>query len=175
MPQLTPLASLPNTIVAWDFNVKHTDWYTLNPHIARSISLTTQFETMLTLNNTDEHTHVPHQVGYNNTLSDITFCSHTLSHTTTWRTVHDLPSDHLPIIITVNTPHDPPANNKTTYTNFKRADWESFTLETEQHFNKHNRTPITDINKTIESFNNIIQKIHSQGQHQKKYNPNFTR
>ena len=60
---------------------------------------------------------------------DINFYSPALEQNTTWQTVHTLPSDHLPILITTHTcltstPH------QITSANYKRANWLSFIMAT---------------------------------------------
>ncbi|WP_435326059.1 hypothetical protein, partial [Klebsiella pneumoniae] len=80
------------------------------------------------------------------------------------------------IIITTKTRFTP-FGHRHTYTNYKRANWEEFTNETEQHFETLNSTPITNIDTAVHTFNTIIQnadKKHIPRGNRKKHNPNFT-
>ena len=121
----------------------------------------TQLDSLTIMNNTHNHTHIPHQALYTPSSPDITFCSPCLTPTTSWRVVGTLGSDHLPIIITTKTRYTP-VGHRHTYTNYKRANWEAFTEETEQHFETLNSTPITDINNAVHTFNTIIQNAEKR-------------
>ena len=175
-PQLHPLTQTPNSIIAGDFNAKDTAWYEHNQSNRRGLDIAVQFDNMYILNDTSQYTYIPHQAHRSPSSPDITFCSPSLSHTTTWRTEPQLPADHLPIIITTKT-HCKPERSHNTYTNYKKADWTKYTEETEQHFSTLNNTPITNIDKHIIKFNNIIlnaDKHHIPKGNRRHYNPNFT-
>ena len=175
-PQLLPLTQIPNTIIAGDFNAKNTAWYTQNTDDPRGIEIESQTNNMYILNDTAQYTHIPYQANRLPSSPDITFCSPSLSLTTTWTTQHTLPSDHLPIIITIETQHKKERSHNT-YKNYKKADWTKFTEETEQHFSTLNSTPIDNIDRHITKFNSIIQnadKNHIPKGNIRHYNPNFT-
>ena len=175
-PQLTPLTQIPNSIIAGDFNAKNTAWYTHNIDDRRGTDVATQLNNMFILNNPDKHTHIPYQAGRRISSPDITFCSTTLSSSTSWNTLQKLPSDHLPIII--STESYAKANNPhSTFTNYKKANWNRFTEETEQHFGILNNSPINNLNKHVTDFNNIILNADKQfipKGNRRHYNPNFT-
>jgi hypothetical protein len=92
--------------------------------------------------------------------------------------VKDLPSDHLPIIITIKAFIDPNANKHKIVTNFNKAQWDDFTKYAEEHFEQHNNNTITNIETTTKLFNNIIMndidKIYIPKGIIKKINPNYT-
>ena len=175
-PQLTSLTQIPHSIIAGDFNAKNTAWYTDNIDDRRGTDIATQLNNMFILNNPQQHTHIPYQVGRRISSPDITFCSTSLSSSTSWKTVQQLSSDHLPIII--STESYAKANNPpTTYTNYKQANWTGFTEETELHFTTLNSTPIDNLNEHVAAFNNIIlnaDKHHIPKGNRRNYNPNFT-
>ncbi|XP_076036397.1 uncharacterized protein LOC143022179 [Oratosquilla oratoria] len=175
-PQLSQLTSIPNLIMGGDFNAKSSAWFVDNPDTDRGLDIQTQFDSLTIMNNTHNHTHIPYQALYTPSSPDITFCSPCLTPTTSWRVVGALGSDHLPIIITTKT-RCTPAGHRHTYTNYKRANWEAFNEETEQHFETLNSTPITNINNAVHAFNTIIQnadKRYIPRGNRKSHNPNFT-
>ena len=59
----------------------------------------------------------------------------TLYNRTSWTTQHALSSDHVPIITTINLPHDYRLQQtRQTFTNYKKADWTQFTEDIEFDF-----------------------------------------
>jgi hypothetical protein len=91
--------------------------------------------------------------------------------------VKDLPSDRLPIIITIKASIDPNANQHKTFTNFNKVQSDDFTKYTEEHFEQHNNNAFTNIETTTKLFNNIIMnadKIYIPKGNIKKINPNYT-
>ena len=172
---LQPLDTDNNIILGGDFNAKHPAWFTMQQADGRGTELATQLNSLFVLNDTDQHTHIPHQADRRATSPDITFCSPSLSTTTTWRTETDTSSDHLPIIITIQSKHT--STHRQTFSNYKKAHWSNFTQETETQFEQLNLSPITNINHTVARFNSIIQeadKKHIPKGNRKNHNPNFT-
>ena len=65
---------------------------------------------------------------------DITLLSGHLLPGDTWTTLTNLGSDHLPITDTLSG-HAPPSLRKAhSFTNFRKTDWEGFTIESERRF-----------------------------------------
>ena len=88
---------------------------------------------------------------------DITTVSNTLYNRTSWTTQHELSSDHLPIITTINIRHDYILQqNRRTFTNYKKADWTQFTEDTESAFAQ------TNIHTANRIFTNIILMADKQ-------------
>ncbi|MEL7520422.1 MAG: reverse transcriptase family protein, partial [Cyanobacteria bacterium J06553_1] len=175
-PQLLPLTLIPNSIIAGDFNAKSTAWYSQNTDDARGTDIEDQLNSMCTLNDTEQYTHIPYQANRLPSSPDITFCSTNLFHFTTWTTKQKLPSDHLPIVITIETQLKKERSH-ITHKNYKKADWTKFKEETEQHFSTLNSSPINNIDRHIKEFNSIIQnadKKHIPKGNTRHYNPNFT-
>ena len=173
---LHQLGNIPNTIIAEDFNAEDTTWYDHNKDNTRGTHISTQFNNMSILNNTEQYTHIPHQAHYHTSSPDITFCSPTLEQNTTRQTVYTLPADHLPIIITTRT-RLTPTPHRITHTNYERANWPSFMEQREQQFLVFNSIPITNIDTSIAQFNYVItnaDKAHIPRGNMKHYNPNFT-
>ena len=126
------------------------------------------------------HTHIPHQANFSLTSPDITFCSPNIAPSITWKTETDLSSDHLPIIATLRTTLDTFSHTKHTITNYKRAAWDEFLVDTEAHFQELNLTHISSsqiLNNTTSQANDIINnadKSHIPKGNRKHYNPYFT-
>src|SRR5437867_3280594 len=81
---------------------------------------------------THTHTRTPSQNTQQLTSPDITSISSNLANQTTWKTKTSLSSDHLSIIININTTNNfrlAPSNK--TFTNYKKANWNKFTEEIE--------------------------------------------
>jgi RNA polymerase subunit RPABC4/transcription elongation factor Spt4 len=84
--------------------------------------------------NTDTYTRTPSQINQQLTSPDITTISSNLANQATWETKTSLSSDHLPIIITINTKTNFRLNlSKRTFINYKKANWEKFTEEIENN------------------------------------------
>jgi hypothetical protein len=78
--------------------------------------------------NTNSHTRIPTAGNQHPSSPDITIIPNTLFNHTNWKTQTALSSDHLPIIITINLTHKQDYTpNKRSYTNYKKADWDSYT------------------------------------------------
>ena len=174
---LEELAQKPNVIICGDFNAKHTDWYTGNPSDhTRGIAIQHQFNNLTILNDINTHTHIPYQANRSFTSPDITFCSSSIAIATTWRADEQLGSDHKPIVITTQCRD---LNQKrTTFINYKGADWNGFTQTTEENFSILNTTDITNIDVTLKRFNTIITNADRQyipRGCRRTHNPNFTR
>src|SRR6267154_6690230 len=82
--------------------------------------------------NQNTYTRTPSQISQQLTSPDITSISSNLVNQTTWKATTALSSDHLPIIITINTKNNfrlAPCNK--TFTNYNKTNWSKFTEEIE--------------------------------------------
>ena len=85
---------------------------------------------------------------------DITFASPALLDKLEWKTINDLGSDHLPIIITYDTSL-PKVNTKSVYKwKLEDADWRAFTSEVERNLPKI--YPTCGVNKLEKKFSKIV-------------------
>ena len=126
----------------------HTD-----DHRGQLIADIIQNSTHISLN-TDTPTRKPTNNNQQQTSPDITTTADHTYRNTTWTTLNELTSDHLPIIITLNTKTNYKLHqNKATYTNYNKADWQSFTQEIEEALQD---TPITD---NVHTANKILTNI----------------
>merc|ERR1711954_214327 len=99
-----------------------------------------------------------------------TTCSNNLYLDTTWNTNITLNSDHLPIITTLNIKQNFKLNQgRETYTNYRKADWISYTEEIEEEIKKmetptnihHANKTLTDIILTADKHNIPKGKINN--------------
>merc|ERR1711954_404200 len=89
-----------------------------------------------------------------------TTCSNNLYLDTTWNTNITLNSDHLPIITTLNIKQNFKLNQgRETYTNYRKADWISYTEEIEEEIKKMKTS--TDIILTADKHNIPKGKINN--------------
>ena len=89
--------------------------------------------------NTNTHTRLPFTANQRPTSPDITSITTNLYNRTHWETLNALNSDHLPILTTINTRTNfRLQQNRQTYTNYNKANWQNFTTETESSFRNIN-------------------------------------
>jgi len=129
---LTYLTSLENTLITGDFNAHSPLWYspkTDNRGITIETALAASNHAILNL---DQPTRLPNNATQQPTSPDITTISDNLHSKTTWTTVIDLQSDHLPIVITIQTKANfHITTNRKTFTNYRKANWPAYTEEIE--------------------------------------------
>ena len=105
--------------------------------------------------NTDTPTRVPNNAHQQPTSPDITTISSSQYNRTTWKTIHALNSDHLPILLTIQTDNKHTIqHNRRSYTNYRKADWDKFIQDTEDAFTAIQ--PPTDIHDANKTFTNIL-------------------
>ena len=144
-----------NTILTGDINAHSQTWYSAyNDHRGEIIStyITNSNHTFL---NTNTPTRKPNNINQQNTSPDITTIEEHLKRHTTWNTLNELHSDHLPILITFNTKSNfRIQQHRHTYTNYKRANWTEFTREIENKLQDTNNTD--NIHSDTKTLTNII-------------------
>jgi hypothetical protein len=126
------LTTIPNTIITADANAHSSLWHShTTDHRGSLIEDIIQNSNHICLN-TDTPTRLPLASNQKNTSPDITTISNNLLAHTTWTTKTALSSDHLPIIITINTKTNfRLIQNRHSFTNYNKADWDKFTQEIE--------------------------------------------
>ena len=105
---------------------------------------------------------VPTRVPTNGQSSspDFSLASLALLPYTTWEVKTELGSDHLPILLTLETEIKPIKSENRTYMNFKKANWEVFRDKTEEKF--ATIPPPTDVYKGEKTFRKILNKISKE-------------
>ena len=138
-PNLIPLFStIDDTLIAGDFNAHDPAWYS-NTTDTRAAERGEQIadacvDSPMQILNTDAATRVP--TNGPTTSPDITFASAHLANGARWEPKTTLNSDHLPILIGLSGWFSSPPSNfgPRCYTNYRKADWPSFTSTTELAF-----------------------------------------
>ena len=128
-PSIDHLMTTPDTLILGDFNTHHSSWHatstdTRGKNLAYSIC-NSDFGIL----NWDTPTRLPS----NTTPSspDVSLASSSLITSTNWNTITTLASDHLPILIRLQTSVSVTPASHRTYVNLKKANWASFTQEIE--------------------------------------------
>ena len=111
--------------------------------------------------NTDTPTRVSNHAHQQPTSPDITTISSSLYNRTSWTTIHALNSDHLPILITIQTDNKHTIqHNRRSYTNYRKADWDKFTQDTEDAFTAIQ--PPKAIHDAKKTFTNTLYQAGNQ-------------
>ena len=101
-------------------------------------------------------TRIPTNQDQQPTSPDVSLASLSLLPYSSWETHTTFSSDHLPIVITLDTEIKIQNSEKRTFTNFKKADWEKFKEITETEFES---MPLpVDVYKGEKIFRKIINK-----------------
>ena len=176
-PDLSQVATLPNLILAGDFNAHHHTWLTSQTDSHRGTHLITNLNQLTILNNRNQPTRKPIQHTQNSTSPDITFASPPLNLLMTWQTIHALSSDHLPILISLHHKHPLHTSFKKSYTNYNKANWPAFTEHIEHSLQAFQVAQFPTFIAAIKSFNNTITSAarrHIPMGYRRKFNPNFS-
>ena len=147
--------NIPHSVLTGDVNAHSTLWHSYtDDHRGQLITDVISNSDHITLN-TNTPTRVPNTILQQTSSTDITTVSNILYNRTSWTTQHALSSDHLPIITTISIRHDYILQqNRHTFTNYKKADWTQFTVDTQSAFAQ--TTIPTNIHTANRIFPNII-------------------
>ena len=149
------ITNLPNSIISGDINAHSSIWHShTTDHRGDLIADLLGNSDHITLN-TNTHTRLPFAANQRATSPDITSITTNLYNRTHWETLNALNSDHLPILTTINTRTNfRLQQNRQTYTNYNKANWQNFTTETESSF--RNINPPSDTHTANKILTNII-------------------
>jgi hypothetical protein len=114
-------------VVGGDVNAHSTTWFSpYNDNRGSKLEEIINQSNHIIINE-DQPTRVPFDRDQRTTSPDVTAVPSELALNATWRTLHQLASDHLPIVIEIKThiPKDSKQRGET-YTNYKEARWEEF-------------------------------------------------
>src|SRR5215469_6007101 len=112
--------------MAGDFNVHHISWLSTQKKEPRGTHIYDNLIHLIPLNNPTFPTRIPTQRNQNSTSPDITFCSPNLLVDLTWTPITALSSDHLPLITSLKLQSPLCSKVKTTFINYRKADWTSY-------------------------------------------------
>ena len=177
LPDLSTLSNTPNLIMAGDFNAHHTSWLNTQNNDPRGTHIHDNLIHLIPLNNPTLPTRIPTQRNQNNTSPDITFCTPNLHTDLTWTPVTALSSDHLPIITSLKLQSPLCSKVKTTFINYRKADWTSYKNYIEDKLSNFNINTYPSVNHAANTITNIIQQASRNNiphGYRKKYNPNYS-
>ena len=148
------ITNIPHSVLTGDINANYTLWHSYtDDHRGQLIADVISNSDHITLN-TDTPTRVPNTTLHQPSTPDITTVSNRLCNQISWTTQHAIPSDHIPIITTINIRHDYSLQqNRRTCTHYKKSHWTQFTEDTESAFAQ------TTIPTNIHTANIIITNI----------------
>ena len=154
-PSLTPYFPATDSIILGDFNAHDSLWNSALQD-ARGASFADEIgdSNFAPLNN-DVPTRVP--TNGQSSSPDFSLASLALLPYTNWEVKTELGSDHLPILITMETEIKTIKSENKTYMNFKKANWEYFKDKTEEKF--ATIPPPTDVYKGEKTFRKILNKV----------------
>ena len=134
------ITAQPSIILTGDINAHSYSWFShIKDHRGTIIEDILQNSNQIILN-TNTPTRMPIAKNQQPSSPDITTISSNLYHQTNWKTTFALSSDHLPIIITVNTKSKYKLQqNRKFYTNYNKADWNKFAAEIDEILVKTNQ------------------------------------
>jgi hypothetical protein len=153
-PDIKAILSEPDSLILGDFNAHNPLWYS-SIQDARGDKLAEEIsESDFGVLNENVPTRLP-SFGQP-TSPDISLASTSLLPYIEWETKTALSSDHLPIIIKINTSIQTIKSDYRKFINFKKADWDKFTNITEERFS---RLPEPDnIHNAEKKFRKILNK-----------------
>jgi hypothetical protein len=125
---MTYILNRDRTILTGDINAHHPLWYSpMTDHRGTLIADLINNSTQLTLN-TNTPTRIPTAQNQRPTSPDITTVTDSIYRHAHWTTLDALNSDHKPILTRLNTKTNfRLTQNRTSYTNYHKADWTKFT------------------------------------------------
>ena len=131
-PNIQAILPQGNSLVLGDFNAHDPLWHSsLQDQRGLDIAETIGNSNYGVLND-NSPTRLPSNG--NATSPDISLTSISLMNSIEWKTMTNLGSDHLPIIIKINTRISPIKSDFRNFINFEKADWNKFTSITEERF-----------------------------------------
>ena len=145
-------------LILGDFNAHHHLWHTEDTEDTRGRLIAEWIgESSLGILNENQPTRVTDN---SSTAPDLTIASDNCLTTCSWAVDISLGSDHLPIHISMTTEIEKCHAPNKTFVNFKKADWASFTSQTEAAFSR--TTTNSDVHQSEKTFRNIINKAAKQ-------------
>ena len=156
-PPLDHLLTGTDSLVLGDFNAHHSLWHsgttdTRGNQLADSVS-TSSFAVL----NTDSHTRLPGSA--NPSSPDVSLASTSLITSSEWQTHTTMSSDHLPILIGLQTTATSYPARHRTYINLKKADWTGYRQEIERKLSSRHLP--TDCQKDEKLFRATLLKAAS--------------
>ena len=158
------LFNFTNNIITGDFNAHHHSWHSpTNDHRGITINNIINNSTH-TIINDNKPTRLPPQTHLQRqqpTSPDLTILPTHLTQNSTWTTLQQLPSDHLPIITTAFiTTKQNRSHKRKTFTNYNKALWKDFTTWIDNTLRAH--TPSDNIHHETKFITDTIIQADKQ-------------
>ena len=151
----TFLETFPHILVCGDFNAHSTSWHSHTTDKRGTQIADIIAKSNLQVLNENMFTRQPYAQNQQPSSPDISLISNNLAQNATWTIRHKLSSDHLPILIDINTKTKfRQTTQKRSYTNYRKADWTNFTAEIEDHI--PDPDTIDDVHTANEILTNLI-------------------
>ena len=156
-PSIDHLMTTPDTLILGDFNAHHSSWHATSTDTRRKNLADSICNSDFDILNWDTPTRLPSNATPSS--PDVSLASSSLITSTNWNTITTLGSDHLPILIRLQTTVSVTPASHRTYVNLKKTNWASFTQEIEDKL--RNRPLPSDCQKDEKTLRAIILKAAS--------------
>jgi hypothetical protein len=130
---LDHLLTTSDKVILGDFNAHHSSWHSGSDDMRGRLIADQISSSNYGILNWDTPTRVP--TNGSPSSPDISLASDSLITSSTWKTLTTLSSDHLPILISLQTTTTVNKSPHRTYVNLKKANWEHYTQEIEKNLN----------------------------------------
>ena len=177
-PDISYLTTLPHTLLLGDYNAHHPVWLDTQGADPRGRLLQEQLDEHIILNEPDRPTRIPYDPQTSPTSPDISAATPDVGLRCSWRPLHALSSDHLPLIIHYNLHRPLTRRPNRTFTNYKRADWDTYTASIEDTLQNFDITNYTSIDAATKHFTHTITNADKRTiptGNIRHYNPTFSR
>ena len=151
---IAPLLRSTDTLILGDLNAHDALWHSsLSDDRGRDIADEIGNSDFGTLND-DNPTRLPSNGPQSS--PDVSIASQSILPYATWEVKTSLGSDHLPILIKLQSDIKPTTSDKRTFINFRKANWEDFKNQTEDDFSQ--LPPPTDVYTGEQTFRKTVLK-----------------
>ena len=157
VPTIRPFLQQKDAIILGDLNGHDSLWHSSLSDARGNMLAEEISDSDFGVLNEDLPTRLPLSQDCQPTSPDVSLASLPLLPFTSWTTKTQLSSDHLPIILSIQTDIKPITTDDRTYINFRKADWSKFYVETEKLF--ATLTTPNDVYKGEKAFRKIINKV----------------
>ena len=170
-PSWNHLLMHPDALVLGDFNAHHTSWYSKSTDVRGNQMVDLINSSNFGILNWDTPTRLPSNATPSS--PDVSLASASLIASTNWQTLTTMGSDHLPILIRLQTTVQVSPAKRRTYVNLKRANWERYEQEIEDKLDSYPQPE--NCQKDEKIFRNVLLKAASHhipsGRHRVNPNP----
>ena len=139
------------SLIVWDISAHHSRWDTNTNEDERGEQLADEIDAAdYTILNENEATRLP--TNCRSTSTDISLASNDIALLSDWSVSTSLASDHLPILITINSELSTIDGPRRTYINFRKADWVHYAEACDKYLTESGET------RTVEQAEKTLRK-----------------